>query len=861
MKMLLIFAFGLGSISAFATHYFVSTKGSDKNAGLSPEQPFKTIQMAANKMQAGDTCFVLGGVYRETITFRNSGTDTKPIVLMPYKKQMVVVTGLDIVQGWQKTSQGYWKTNQAWNIGKGKGQLFYKGEVMIEARYPNTPNDSLKLPVKGLSKLQPTFGNFSVKDCTKVVNLERAGLPKGDWKGAMYYGLHYNGWCGQSAVVKSSMDNVLTVERPSGRWWWFKKPNYIKRELGRGMLVGHRNALDRGSEWILENGSELTFITPDGETPHGKTEFKKRQLAFDLSGQSYIAIAGIDVKAASIKMKDAEHCSISKSKIHYISHFTIFDDARNGQIDKLGNRSPLVDGEVGIYLSGQYNSIINCDIQFSAGAGIYLDGYGHTVHNNLISECSYTCTYMPGLMFGVQADLLCGGHIITYNTVRYNGRSLLHFDGNNLSRDGQPAKYAALLIANNYLHDGMLQGRDGGIVNSFYTDAGAYNGTASQFTHNVLSNCYDPMVILFNWDLGVAYWDNNTWNIHCTNNLVSAKPGSVQIDQIFNAPSVNALWSNGKFLSNFSRAMPDNSDFPNNEPFDFGHNFSKQRPIAKWGPTILANLPMENQEIKMGTTIIKKEVNLDGVQSMVFRYKNDNALLNKHETLGNWRFVGNPFNNSKLILQAEKATATSNETELQWSVSKFTTNGGYLKYKGIDFGKGYEKLVIFYASAVRSKKWMELRLDSLNASPISTIELPFAESDNRYSKPQKILYPFVKLEANVPATLVGKHDVYWVLKGEDNRELAQLRMLRFEDYRGTVDLKENEGVVEIRVDTSDGKVLGEFYPQFTDGTFKESCIDFGNKKFVGKHDLYITYRTGLSTPVIANSLRLERGQE
>ena len=53
---------------AGATDYYVSTTGSNSNSGTTLNQPFLTIQQAANVAHAGDTVNVLGGTYRETVT-------------------------------------------------------------------------------------------------------------------------------------------------------------------------------------------------------------------------------------------------------------------------------------------------------------------------------------------------------------------------------------------------------------------------------------------------------------------------------------------------------------------------------------------------------------------------------------------------------------------------------------------------------------------------------------------------------------------------------------------------------------------------------------------------------------------------
>ncbi len=59
---------------------YVSTTGSDSNAGTSPGLPVQTIQRAATLSQAGDLILINPGVYRETVSVPRSGTASQPIV-------------------------------------------------------------------------------------------------------------------------------------------------------------------------------------------------------------------------------------------------------------------------------------------------------------------------------------------------------------------------------------------------------------------------------------------------------------------------------------------------------------------------------------------------------------------------------------------------------------------------------------------------------------------------------------------------------------------------------------------------------------------------------------------------------------
>jgi parallel beta-helix repeat protein len=61
--------------------YYVSASGSDSNAGTSVS-PWKTIQKAANTLNAGDTVIVTAGTYNERISISRSGSSGKPITFL-----------------------------------------------------------------------------------------------------------------------------------------------------------------------------------------------------------------------------------------------------------------------------------------------------------------------------------------------------------------------------------------------------------------------------------------------------------------------------------------------------------------------------------------------------------------------------------------------------------------------------------------------------------------------------------------------------------------------------------------------------------------------------------------------------------
>src|SRR5208283_5717981 len=96
LPLVVLFTFALSaSIPLFAQAggtYYVSTSGSDHNPGTFAKH-WLTIQHAANIAMAGATVYVLGGVYKQSITFPNSGTKSEPITFTSYPGQTAIIDG------------------------------------------------------------------------------------------------------------------------------------------------------------------------------------------------------------------------------------------------------------------------------------------------------------------------------------------------------------------------------------------------------------------------------------------------------------------------------------------------------------------------------------------------------------------------------------------------------------------------------------------------------------------------------------------------------------------------------------------------------------------------------------------------
>ncbi|MGE5399302.1 MAG: choice-of-anchor Q domain-containing protein [Ignavibacteriales bacterium] len=114
----------LGVSSVNATNYYVDgVNGNDANWGKTTGAAWKTIQKAANTIQAGDTCFVAPGSYPERISISTSGAAGAPRVFMAkgagtVTKGFTILANYITVDGFEvtETSRTDWVNGTGFHI-------------------------------------------------------------------------------------------------------------------------------------------------------------------------------------------------------------------------------------------------------------------------------------------------------------------------------------------------------------------------------------------------------------------------------------------------------------------------------------------------------------------------------------------------------------------------------------------------------------------------------------------------------------------------------------------------------------------------------------------------------------------------
>jgi hypothetical protein len=376
--------------------FLVAPDGSDANPGTKAK-PFRTIQRAAEVMRPGDTCSIRGGTYGETVTPAASGREGAPITFQAYDGETVVVTGADPVTAWTRHQGDIWKAPMPWDLGR-NNQVFFDGQMLDEARWPNR--------VKG-QLLDPEGAKI---DSADTAGLICKALPDGDWTGAVVWALCHSKWTSWTATVTG-------CDRAAKKLL-FPLPEGVRRfhDPARGgefYLVGRLGLLDAPGEWFHDDAAKRLYLWPPGgadPNQHAVTA-KKRLLAFDLQKRSQVQVIGVNVHAATLNLRDADHCLVQGIRATYVSH------------TRGGNTSYGLNEDSGIVVTGSGNVLRDSEIAFSVGDGVLVGGEHNAIINCWLHDLDYLGCY------GTPAKLSGTGHLLSHCTIHDTGRDCIQVSG------------------------------------------------------------------------------------------------------------------------------------------------------------------------------------------------------------------------------------------------------------------------------------------------------------------------------------------------------------------------------------------------------------------------------------------------
>ena len=100
------------------------------------------------ELNAGDTCFILSGTYREILQPQRSGTSASPIVYTNFQNDVVLISGTEKAENWELHRGNIYRTKYKMELER-QNMVFCDGEAMDWARWPNN-SDKNKYTVDGI---------------------------------------------------------------------------------------------------------------------------------------------------------------------------------------------------------------------------------------------------------------------------------------------------------------------------------------------------------------------------------------------------------------------------------------------------------------------------------------------------------------------------------------------------------------------------------------------------------------------------------------------------------------------------------------------------------------------------------------
>ncbi len=439
------------SFSAGATDYYVSKEGNDDNAGTEAE-PFLTISKAASIATAGDVVYIMGGVYRETVTPPRSGTEGNPIVFQGVPGEAVIISAMEVVDGFVLDKGSIYKTTIDWDLGQRMFVLSENGPLDL-ARWPNnTDGDRFTLNAEN-----NTGG--SDRNSTQTGYLLSDNIPDLPWEngGSLFFfgASRWFGW--KFPVTKTSAGRVdWSSTHPANAQWIVEAhaPGSFSSIPGEFFLEGIKEALDYENEWYFDSSTKALYLQlPGGAKPaDGSIQVSKRENVININLKNHIEFRNLAVVGGSILMNG------DNNRLYQVSSFY-------GAMTRGSNLTGLFSNLGAINInwkssteSHKNNIIEKCEIAYSDASGIRARGENTIIRNNYIHDCNYLGTYDAPLLprggFGFK---------ITNNIITRGGRDAIQIVArksevayNDISQSNLIADDCGLLYTINDQLDSML---------------------------------------------------------------------------------------------------------------------------------------------------------------------------------------------------------------------------------------------------------------------------------------------------------------------------------------------------------------------------------------------------------------------
>ncbi len=442
----------------------------DANPGTQA-QPFRSLARACELAGPGDTVFLRGGTYRETLTPKRSGEAGRPIRFVAMPGEQVTLSGADpLPAAWQQHQGSIYRLPTPLKF----IQLLVDGRMLLEARWPNSSPADLMAPVRA-----------HAGEGTGYEVLADPALPPGDWNGAIVLIWHGARWVSATRHIQDyqpgkSLRFDTDFRRKTPDKYHTSDP-YLPRTGNPYILIGSLAGLDSPGEWFLDEAAQTVYLwAPDGQSPQGHAvEVKQRDYACDLSKLGFIEIKGLDILAAAVNMAEAHDCLLEDCRLRYVEHLRVLD--------------PLPPSRN--VMTGKNNEWRRCLVAYSATSALRIGGEDNRLINCVVHDADYLGRGNGGINLGrsVGARLeRCTVFRAGRDTISHHGSKRIRLEYNdlyygNMLNNDSGAIYCwgtdgeGGVIAHNWVHDNL-----GDSTCGIYLDNFSRNFVVH---HNVVWNC------------------------------------------------------------------------------------------------------------------------------------------------------------------------------------------------------------------------------------------------------------------------------------------------------------------------------------------------------------------------------------
>jgi hypothetical protein len=378
---ILLLFFAISSCTGSA-NYYVSPQGNDSNPGTQAK-PFKTIEHASDFLQAGDTCFLLGGNYHQHNLLANlNGEKDLPIVFTSLPGEEAVMDGSVLIDGDWKVHKG--------NIYQLKlqhpvWQLFVDGSSISSARWPNGNwNDgsiwdkkkSMSWPEKGKGGPGHHFNeelkelDFSMEDGGIMV------VNSGSFKTYKTFVTAHNAGSNEIKYDRDRIQIHFSYEDRIERFGYF--------------LEGKKELIDVENEWFFEPEDSMLYVYFEEGTSPANHEVRGKNISYaiELEACSNIVFRDIDFFASTVKVSNSSFITLEDSRFKFPS----YSKRMLRDLSPLDVTQMLVKNE----FTESYDTIRNCVFAYADGPALDLNGVGNLVENCFMHHIDYSCTYKGG---------------------------------------------------------------------------------------------------------------------------------------------------------------------------------------------------------------------------------------------------------------------------------------------------------------------------------------------------------------------------------------------------------------------------------------------------------------------------------